>query len=120
MLESGSHDEIIPVFKQFFDYYGGLLSYALQFIPIIMLGTYDSKTPADLAQIISNNAFVYIYLVNSFTRLTDLAMDAGEMAGVFQRYVFDSGRIDGSEDSVNPIKISTNTFDFLDSVNVSE
>uniref|UniRef100_A0AC35GRU5 ABC transporter domain-containing protein n=1 Tax=Panagrolaimus sp. PS1159 TaxID=55785 RepID=A0AC35GRU5_9BILA len=72
-------------FKQFFDYYGGLLSYALQFIPIIVIGTYDDKSPEDLAKIISNNAFYYIYLVNSFTRLTDLAIDVGEMAGVFQR-----------------------------------
>uniref|UniRef100_A0AC34FWP6 ABC transporter domain-containing protein n=1 Tax=Panagrolaimus sp. ES5 TaxID=591445 RepID=A0AC34FWP6_9BILA len=72
-------------FKQFFDYYGGLLSYALQFIPIIVIGTYDDKSPVDLAKIISVNAFIYIYLVNSFTRLTDLAIDVGEMAGVFQR-----------------------------------
>lgn len=63
------------------------MSYALQFIPIIVIGTYDDKSPEDLAKIISNNAFYYIYLVNSFTRLTDLAIDVGEMAGVFQRFV---------------------------------
>jgi len=71
--------------KQFFDYFGGILSYVIQYLPIIILGTYDSQSPADLAQTISNNAFVYIYLINSFTTVTDMAINVGQMAGIFQR-----------------------------------
>uniref|UniRef100_A0A0N4ZIX9 ABC transporter domain-containing protein n=1 Tax=Parastrongyloides trichosuri TaxID=131310 RepID=A0A0N4ZIX9_PARTI len=71
--------------QNFFDYYGGLLSYAIQYIPIFMLHTYKDVDPTKLPEIISNNAFVYIYLINSFTRLTDVALSSGEMAGVLQR-----------------------------------
>uniref|UniRef100_A0A0K0EZ39 ATP-binding cassette sub-family D member 4 (inferred by orthology to a human protein) n=1 Tax=Strongyloides venezuelensis TaxID=75913 RepID=A0A0K0EZ39_STRVS len=71
--------------QNFFDYYGGLLSYGIQYIPIFLMHTYKDTDPKDLPQIISNNAFVYIYLVNSFTRLTDVALTSGEMAGVLQR-----------------------------------
>uniref|UniRef100_A0A914CIK1 ABC transmembrane type-1 domain-containing protein n=1 Tax=Acrobeloides nanus TaxID=290746 RepID=A0A914CIK1_9BILA len=69
--------------KQFYDYYGGLLSYAIQYIPIFLMHSYDDSK--DLVTIISNNAFVYIYLVNSFTRMTDVASTAGEMSGILQR-----------------------------------
>ncbi|VDO86612.1 unnamed protein product [Haemonchus placei] len=41
--------------------------------------------PATLSKQISNNAFYFIYLINSFTRLTDLALNIGEMAGYSQR-----------------------------------
>uniref|UniRef100_A0A7E4W5J6 ABC transporter domain-containing protein n=1 Tax=Panagrellus redivivus TaxID=6233 RepID=A0A7E4W5J6_PANRE len=71
--------------QQYFDYFGGLMSYAIQFIPIIILGTYDNKSGPDLASIISKNAFVYIYLINSLTRYTDLAISVGQLAGVMQR-----------------------------------
>lgn len=76
----------ISVWQQFFDYFGGVLSYVIQYLPIIILGTYDSKSPAELSQTISNNAFVYIYLINSFTTVTDMAINVGQMAGIFQRY----------------------------------
>uniref|UniRef100_A0A0N4ZSI0 ABC transporter domain-containing protein n=1 Tax=Parastrongyloides trichosuri TaxID=131310 RepID=A0A0N4ZSI0_PARTI len=71
--------------QNFFNYYGGFLSYAIQYIPIFIFGTYNNLTPSELAEVISNNAFVYIYLINSFTRLTDTAYVAGQMAGVLQR-----------------------------------
>uniref|UniRef100_A0A0K0EFB9 ABC transporter domain-containing protein n=1 Tax=Strongyloides stercoralis TaxID=6248 RepID=A0A0K0EFB9_STRER len=71
--------------QNFFDYYGGLLSYGIQYIPIFLLHTYKNVDPQHLPEIISNNAFVYIYLVNSFTRLTDVALSSGEMAGFLQR-----------------------------------
>uniref|UniRef100_A0A914EDH7 ABC transporter domain-containing protein n=1 Tax=Acrobeloides nanus TaxID=290746 RepID=A0A914EDH7_9BILA len=45
--------------------------------------SYDGSK--DIATIISNNAFVYIYLINSFTRMTDVASTAGEMSGILQR-----------------------------------
>uniref|UniRef100_A0AC35TQL5 ABC transporter domain-containing protein n=1 Tax=Rhabditophanes sp. KR3021 TaxID=114890 RepID=A0AC35TQL5_9BILA len=73
------------MFQTFFSYYGGLLSYAIQFIAIFWWHIYDDLSPQDLAKVISNNAFVYIYLVNSFTRLSDTSIAIGEMAGLLQR-----------------------------------
>ncbi|VBB32987.1 unnamed protein product [Acanthocheilonema viteae] len=73
--------------QQFYDYYGGILSYAIQFIPILITGLYDDLPIQDLGRIISNNAFVYMYLINSFTRITDVALSTGEMAGILQRWV---------------------------------
>uniref|UniRef100_A0A915Q3F9 ABC transporter domain-containing protein n=1 Tax=Setaria digitata TaxID=48799 RepID=A0A915Q3F9_9BILA len=71
--------------QQLFDYYGGILSYAIQFIPVFVIGTYNNLPANDLGRIISNNAFIYMYLINSFTRITDLALSIGEMAGILQR-----------------------------------
>ncbi|KAE9418416.1 hypothetical protein Angca_009609 [Angiostrongylus cantonensis] len=73
--------------QNFFDYYGAVLSYAIQLFPIFVFHAYDDMSPSALAKQISNNAFYFIYLINSFTRLTDLAMYIGEMAGYSQRYV---------------------------------
>uniref|UniRef100_A0A7I4YSN7 ATP-binding cassette sub-family D member 4 n=1 Tax=Haemonchus contortus TaxID=6289 RepID=A0A7I4YSN7_HAECO len=71
--------------QNFFDYYGGVLSYVIQVFPIFIFHSYDNMDPATLSKQISNNAFYFIYLINSFTRLTDLAMNIGEMAGYSQR-----------------------------------
>ncbi|VDL69788.1 unnamed protein product [Nippostrongylus brasiliensis] len=71
--------------QYFFDYYGGVLSYAIQVFPIFIFGTYDDLDQASLSEKISNNAFYYIYLINSFTRLTDLAMNIGELGGYILR-----------------------------------
>ncbi|VIO88169.1 Uncharacterized protein BM_BM17988 [Brugia malayi] len=71
--------------QQLFDYYGGILCYAIQFIPILIAGIYDDLPIQDLGRVISNNAFVYMYLINSFTRITDVALSTGEMAGILQR-----------------------------------
>uniref|UniRef100_A0A915AKD2 ABC transporter domain-containing protein n=1 Tax=Parascaris univalens TaxID=6257 RepID=A0A915AKD2_PARUN len=71
--------------QQLFDYYGAILSYAIQFVPVFINHLYDHTPPAELAGIISKNAFVYIYLVNSFTRMTDVALSIGEVAGIMQR-----------------------------------
>uniref|UniRef100_A0AC35UEK5 ABC transporter domain-containing protein n=1 Tax=Rhabditophanes sp. KR3021 TaxID=114890 RepID=A0AC35UEK5_9BILA len=87
-------------FQTFFDYYGGMLSYALNFAPVFIFGTYDKMDAGDFATALSNNSFVYIYLINSFTRLTDTAFSAGEMAGVLQRVgqLFDiCERMEGSD-----------------------
>ncbi|VDD97199.1 unnamed protein product [Enterobius vermicularis] len=64
---------------------GRQLSYLVQIIPIFVLHSYEGKRPEELGTIISNNAFFYIMLVNSFTRLTDVAVTLGEMAGILQR-----------------------------------
>ncbi|KAM3728889.1 Lysosomal cobalamin transporter ABCD4 [Dirofilaria immitis] len=92
--------------QQFFDYYGGILSYAIQFIPILITGIYDDLPGQDLGKIISNNAFIYMYLINSFTRIIDVALSTGEMAGILQRVAelvrlckhMDNSKIDKSHD----------------------
>ncbi|CEF69880.1 ATP-binding cassette sub-family D member 4 [Strongyloides ratti] len=71
--------------KNFFNYFGALLSYGVQYIPIFLFNSYKDIDPKKLPEIISNNAFIYIYLANSFTRLTDIALISGEMAGLLQR-----------------------------------
>ncbi|VDL69787.1 unnamed protein product [Nippostrongylus brasiliensis] len=71
--------------QYFFDYYGGVLSYAIQLFPIFLFGTYNDLDDASLSEKISNNAFYYIYLINSFTRVTDLAMHIGELGGYILR-----------------------------------
>ncbi|KHJ94976.1 hypothetical protein OESDEN_05086 [Oesophagostomum dentatum] len=70
--------------QNYFDYYGAIISYLVQIFPIFILNSYKDMDGPTLAQQISNNAFFFIYLINSFTRLTDLALAVGEMAGYSQ------------------------------------
>lgn len=72
-------------FQNFFDYYGGVMSYILQIFPIFIFHMYDDLDAGQLAKKISNNAFVFIYLINCFTRLTDLAMNLAELGGYVMR-----------------------------------
>ncbi|TMS34030.1 hypothetical protein L596_001694 [Steinernema carpocapsae] len=72
-------------FQQFFDYFGGMYANAIQYIPVFMLHSYDHVKPADRSTLISANAFIYLYLINSFTRMTDVAISVGSMAGILQR-----------------------------------
>ncbi|KAF1751416.1 hypothetical protein GCK72_017970 [Caenorhabditis remanei] len=72
-------------FQSFFDYYGGCMSYILQLFPLFVFHMYDNLKPADLSGQISNNAFYFIYLINCFTRLTDLAMNIAELGGYIMR-----------------------------------
>ncbi|KHJ94977.1 hypothetical protein OESDEN_05087 [Oesophagostomum dentatum] len=71
--------------QNYYDYYGAILSYLIQIFPIFIFNSYKDMDGPTLAQQISNNAFYFIYLINSFTRLTDLALSTGEMAGYSQR-----------------------------------
>uniref|UniRef100_A0A1I7TFI2 ABC transporter domain-containing protein n=1 Tax=Caenorhabditis tropicalis TaxID=1561998 RepID=A0A1I7TFI2_9PELO len=72
-------------FQSFFDYYGGCMSYILQLFPLFVFHMYDNLSPAALSGQISNNAFYFIYLINCFTRLTDLAMNIAELGGYIMR-----------------------------------
>ncbi|VDO28162.1 unnamed protein product [Haemonchus placei] len=78
-------NDALLLLQNFFDYYGAIISYVIQLFPIFIFHTYDNMDAAVLGKQISNNAFYFIYLINSFTRLTDLAMNIGEMAGYSQR-----------------------------------
>uniref|UniRef100_A0A8R1DKW5 ABC transporter domain-containing protein n=1 Tax=Caenorhabditis japonica TaxID=281687 RepID=A0A8R1DKW5_CAEJA len=72
-------------FQSFFDYYGACMSYILQLFPLFVFHMYDNLDATKLTQQISNNAFFFIYLINCFTRLTDLAMNIAELGGYIMR-----------------------------------
>ncbi|CAJ0920807.1 unnamed protein product, partial [Mesorhabditis belari] len=71
--------------QNFFAYFGGVLTYAIQVIPIFWMHSYDDLDVSKFAEKLSNNSFVFMYLINSFTKLTDLASSVGEMAVYSQR-----------------------------------
>ncbi|CAB3399102.1 unnamed protein product [Caenorhabditis bovis] len=82
-------------FQSFFDYYGACMSYILQLFPIFIFHMYDDLTPAQFSEKISNNSFFFMYLINCFTRLTDLAMNLAELGGYVMRIseFVDSGKM---------------------------
>lgn len=80
------------IFHQFFlkcsiylwDYLGSILSFIALAVPLFA-GYYDDLSPADLSELISQNAFVTIYLINCFTRLIDLATYISLFLGTSKR-----------------------------------
>lgn len=68
----------------FFDYAGTIVSFIVIAIPLFA-GTFDHISTSDLAQLISQNAFVSIYLINVFTRIIDLSDSFTLIAGTTHR-----------------------------------
>jgi ATP-binding cassette subfamily D (ALD) protein 4 len=66
------------------DYLGSILSYAVLAI-VIFSGKYDDLNATELSVLISQNAFVTIYLIFCFTRLIDLATQIADIAGTTHR-----------------------------------
>ncbi|KAJ6221875.1 hypothetical protein RDWZM_000420 [Blomia tropicalis] len=67
-----THQLILKVFVYLCDYFGSIMSFIALSVPLFA-GAYDNLTPADLSQLISQNVFFTMYLINCFTRLIDLA-----------------------------------------------
>jgi len=67
-----------------FDYLGGILSYMVIAIPVFS-GAYDDVGATDLSRLISENAFVCMYLVFQFSILVDLAVKTTDLAGATHR-----------------------------------
>ncbi|XP_055337801.1 lysosomal cobalamin transporter ABCD4-like [Paramacrobiotus metropolitanus] len=71
-------------FLNFYNYFGGILCHLIISIPIFA-GYYDYLSAADLAALISANAFVSIYLISSFTVLVDLSTSITDIGGTAHR-----------------------------------
>ena len=67
-----------------FDYFGSIASYMVIAVPIFS-GAMDSLKPEDLAQAISENSFVCMYLIFNFSKLVDMSQKLSNMAGVTHR-----------------------------------
>lgn len=66
------------------DYLGSILSFIALAVPLFA-GVYANMSAADLSQLISQNAFFTIYLINCFTRLIDLASNFSIFMGTSTR-----------------------------------
>lgn len=66
------------------DYLGSILSFIALAVPLFS-GYYNNLSPADLSELISQNAFFTIYLINCFTRLIDLATYISLFLGTSRR-----------------------------------
>jgi len=67
-----------------FDYLGSIISYLALAVPIFT-GRYDDVSSSELSSLISQNSFVCIYLISTFSNLVDLSSSVTNLAGVTHR-----------------------------------
>ncbi|KAF9362318.1 ATP-binding cassette sub- D member 4 [Mortierella sp. NVP85] len=70
--------------QQGVSYFGSILSYVIIAIPIFM-GSYDHLPSPDVAAVISQNAFVSMYLTFQFSKIIDCTTDFSDLAGYASR-----------------------------------
>nr|QTW43714.1 ABCD4 [Eurytemora affinis] len=75
---------IIDISVNMFAYIGAIASYLVISVPIFA-GVYDSLSGAEISQMISENAFVCIYLVSQLTKLVSITGTVASMAGSTHR-----------------------------------
>lgn len=75
---------IIDISVNLFAYLGAIASYLVISVPIFA-GVYDDLTGPELSQIISENAFVCIYLVFQFSQLVEITSTVAGLAGSTHR-----------------------------------
>lgn len=68
----------------FADYFASLVSFFALAVPLYV-GRYDYMGPTSLSQLVSQNAFISITLINRFTRLIDLSSQITVIAGTTHR-----------------------------------
>jgi len=93
-------------------YIGSILSYVILAIPIFG-GKYDDKDSVGLAVVISENAFVTMYLIYSFTSLTELAITAADVAGNTHRIGYMLEYMESSSDMDDSNQEQTGTTETL-------
>ena len=100
-----------------FDYLGSILSYFIIAVPIFA-GTYDNLTTLQLTSLISQNAFVSMYLISCFSTLMDLAGKITDIAGYTHRIIelYDCLILHNKECKSNNEKYTRKTGDELLSV----
>ena len=66
------------------DYSASIMSFLVLSMPLFT-GQYDSYSVSDLSQLISQNAFVTMYLINCFTRVIDTSTDLADIGATTHR-----------------------------------
>ena len=75
---------ILGTSVNFIDYLGAIVSYLVLSIPIFA-GFYDSIPASTMAALISQNAFVSMYLISCFTKVLDMSSSISILAGTTHR-----------------------------------
>ncbi|ODM99099.1 ATP-binding cassette sub-family D member 4 [Orchesella cincta] len=88
---------ILSFSVNFIDYIGSIFSYLMLAIPIFS-GQYDNLSPSELGSLISQNAFILIYLIFTFTNLVNISGQFTDIAGVTHRIAQLLERLNALED----------------------
>jgi len=85
-VQQGLYNRNLPIdlSVNLFSYLGAIASYLVISVPIFS-GNYDKYQPADLAQVISETAFVCIYLVYQLGQLVNITSTVAGLAGSTHR-----------------------------------
>jgi len=85
-VQKSLYDRNLPIdlSVNLFNYFGAILSYVVIAVPIFS-GVYDNLDSGDLTEMISNTAFVCMYLVFQLTQLVNITSSMAGLAGSTHR-----------------------------------